>query len=194
MYIFDVKLIIMINPKISEIIRSRKSIYPREFNGQQIPDEIIMEILSNANYAPTHKMTQPWLFKIFSDLSKSKLLEKIIEIDKDISEKKIKKLKTKFEKSSHIICICMQTNKDLLPEWEEIAATSMAIQNIWISCVNSNIGGYWSTPKFITKINSFLSLKENEKCLGFFYIGIHNSKSITRNNRDNITEKVEWIR
>ena len=85
-------------------------------------------------------------------------------------------------------------NNDLLPEWEEIAATSMAVQNLWISCVDSNIGGYWSTPKYIHKLNDFLSLNKDEKCLGLFYLGVHNS-NITKNiKRKSISEKIQWFR
>ena len=72
----------------------------------------------------------------------------------------------------------MKRNNDLLPEWEEIAATAMAVQNLWISCVDSNIGGYWSTPKYINKLGAFLKLNQDEVCLGFFYLGIQDLKNL----------------
>ena len=103
-------------------------------------------------------------------------------------------IENSFNKSSHIICICMKKNNDLLPEWEEIAATAMAVQNLWISCVDSNIGGYWSTPKYISKLRTFLTLNEDEICLGFFYLGIHDSKNARKIRRDNISEKIQWFR
>ena len=183
----------MINKKISSIIQSRKSIYPNEFNGNIIEEDVIIQLLENANYAPTHKMTQPWIFKIFCNDSKKKLLDEIIK-NKEVSENKKKKLENSFDKSSHIICICMKKNNDLLPEWEEIAATSMAVQNLWISCVDSNIGGYWSTPKYISKLRTFLTLNEDEICLGFFYLGVHNSKNTRKIRRDNISKKIQWFR
>ena len=183
----------MINKKISSIIQSRKSIYPNDFNGKIIEEDIIIQLLENANYAPTHKMTQPWRFKIFSNDSKKKLLDEITR-KKDLSENKKKKLENSFNKSSHIICICMKKNKDLLPEWEEIAATAMAVQNLWISCVNSNIGGYWSTPKYVNKLRTFLQLNKDERCLGFFYLGVHKSKNEKKIKREKINKKIEWIR
>ena len=183
----------MIKKEISSIIKSRQSIYPNEFNGKMIPEEVILDLLENANYAPSHKMTLPWIFKVFCGNSKIKLLKEIIK-EKDIHEKKKEKLKDSFNKSSHIICICMKKNNDLLPEWEEIAATSMAVQNLWISCVDSNIGGYWSTPKYISKLRKFLTLSEDEICLGFFYLGVHNSKNTRKIRRDNISEKIQWFR
>ena len=183
----------MINKKLSSIIKSRQSIYPNEFTGEVIKEEVIMELLENANHAPTHKMTQPWIFKIFCNNSKKKLLSEMLK-NKEIAENKRKKLEHNFNKSSHVICICMKKNNHLLPEWEEIAATSMAVQNLWISCVGSKIGGYWSTPKYIYKLNDFLSLNKDEKCLGLFYLGVHNS-NITKNiKRKSISEKIQWFR
>jgi len=184
----------MINKKISSIIQSRKSIYPNEFNGEQIEENVIVQLLENANYAPSHKMTQPWRFKIFcGDSSKKKLLKEIVK-NSEVSVNKKNKLENNFNKSSHIICICLKKNNDLLPEWEEIAATAMAVQNIWISCVDSNIGGYWSTPKYISTLRKFLALDEDEICLGFFYLGIYSSKNLRQIKRDNISEKIQWFR
>ena len=183
----------MIHQNISSIIQSRRSIYPSTFNGEMIEEDVIIQLLENANHAPSHKMTQPWRFKIFCNDSKNKLLDEIVK-NKEVSEIKKKKLEISFNKSSHIICICMKKNKDLLPEWEEIAATSMAVQNIWISCVNSNIGGYWSTPKYINKLRTFLQLNQDEICLGFFYLGVHNFKNEQTVRRGNLYEKIQWFR
>ena len=184
----------MINKEISAIIKSRHSIYPKYFTGKIIPKEVIVELLENANYAPTHKMTQPWRFKVFFADQKIALLEEIIKKTKDITEKRKKKLEEKFHKSSHIICICMKRNRNLLPEWEEIAATSMAVQNLWLSCVGSDIGGYWSTPRNINNIRSFLALNKDERCLGFFYLGVHNYENRRDISRGDINEKIQWFR
>ena len=63
----------MIDQEVSNILKSRRSIYPRDFTGELISKETILEILENANHAPTHKITQPWIFKIFCKNSKPKL-------------------------------------------------------------------------------------------------------------------------
>jgi nitroreductase len=183
----------MIKEEISLIIKSRQSIYPNQFNGRIIPEDVILELLENANHAPSHKMTQPWIFKVFCGDSKNKLLTEILK-EKETHEKKNEKLKDNFNRSSHIICVCMKKNNHLLPEWEEISATAMAVQNLWISCVGSNIGGYWSTPKYANKLKSYLSLSNDEKCLGFFYLGVLDSKNFRKIKRKSINEKIQWFR
>ena len=51
---------------ISDIIRKRRAIYPNQFETGNIDDSIIKLLLENANTAPTHKLTQPWFFKIYN--------------------------------------------------------------------------------------------------------------------------------
>tara|TARA_B100001741_G_C16363163_1_gene509653 strand:+ start:27 stop:296 length:270 start_codon:yes stop_codon:yes gene_type:complete len=80
-----------------------------------------------------------------------------------------------------------------IPEWEEIAATAMAVQNIWLSCIDSNIGGYWSTPKSINNLSLFLKLKKNERCLGLFYLGQYDQVKKRNIIRKNIEDDIEWF-
>ena len=185
----------MLETQVLNIIKGRKSTYPVQFTGKKIPKQFVIELLKNANTAPTHKMTQPWFFKVFSDKSKKYLANELIQIQNITNNELKEKLYNKFERTSHIICICMRKSEDVkIPEWEEIAATAMAVQNIWTSCVNSkNIGGYWSTPKNHEELRFFLKLKPNEVCLGLFYLGLFKTHNILNKNPKNIEKDIEWF-
>ena len=50
---------------LNDIIRKRRSVFPLQYNGELVSNSTIDEVLYNANTAPAHKMTQPWLFKVF---------------------------------------------------------------------------------------------------------------------------------
>ncbi len=184
----------MLDKNITSIIRSRKSIYPKDFNGQKIRKKIILEILKNANTAPSHKLTQPWFYKVFSGRSKIKLAEEIAQQTNIKSTQGYNSFLQKFINTSHVICVCMRRDvKESIPEWEEIAATSMAVQNIWLSCVNTSIGGYWSTPAYMSKLKGYLNLSKNESCLGFFYLGIYNTAQKRKLHRKDIESDLEWF-
>ncbi|MGH9949753.1 MAG: cation diffusion facilitator family transporter, partial [Pyrinomonadaceae bacterium] len=52
---------------VNAVIKRRRSIYPNQYDpGKKIPDEIIWQILENANRAPNHKQTEPWQFCVFT--------------------------------------------------------------------------------------------------------------------------------
>ena len=83
-------------------------------------------------------------------------------------------------------------SRKTVPEWEEIAATAMAVQNMWLTCAANNIGCYWSTPKYTSLMNDFFKLKDGERSLGFFYLGKFNHSKIEAKQRISIDDKTEW--
>ena len=161
---------------LKEIIESRRSIFPKDYTGEEIEQEILDEILRSATFAPNHKRTKPWRFKIFKGEEKSRLGEKLAEIYKNtvapqhFLEKKYLSISEKAAKANVIVTISVNFS-GLLPEWEEIAATAMAVQNMYLTCTAHGIGSYWSSPGMIKHLDEFLNLEENQKCYGLFYIG-----------------------
>jgi len=185
--------------EISALIRKRRSIFPKTYIDKSIPKAIIEEVLENANWAPTHKLTEPWRFKVMTGKALVRLRDwqlnwylTNVPAEKQ-TEKKLKKLRNNPLKAGAMIAIIMQRDpKEALPEWEEIAAVACAVQNMWLTTTAYNIGAYWSSPRFIKDIGDFLHLKEGEKCLGFFYMGYHNMPEID-GKRQPILDKVEWL-
>ena len=184
---------IMNKETLNSIIRNRKSIYPNDYTGDDIPDNLIREILLNANHAPTHRMTQPWFFKVYKNESKQKLIDIVSKIDDSkISKIKLDKFIQKINDSNTVISIFLNRDKkERLPEWEEIAAVSMAVQNMWLTCYVNNIGSYWSTPGFIHEYGNLIKLDNNQSSLGFFFMGVYDHKESPK-LRDDINTKVEW--
>ena len=184
------------NKQFNTILRERRSVFPIQFNGEIVDDSIIKEILFNANTAPTHRLTQPWLYKIFSSSSKLDLANEVVKLKfgNEVPENEKENIIKKFNLTSHVICICLdRSDKNLIPEWEEIAAVSMSVQNMWLTCTANNLGGYWSSPKIISKLDSFLKLENNQRCLGLFYIGKYADLPKRSLKKKDINEKTEWI-
>ena len=179
---------------LNKIIRNRKTIYPKQFSGEELSKDLINEILENAIHAPTHKMTQPWFFKVYKGESKGELSSLIKKIDQEkFSKVKIDKFIDKINFSDTIISICMNRDKDnKVPEWEEIAAISMAVQNIWLSCYVNNIGSYWSSSPLKDEYGKLEKLDINQRCLGFFFMGSYDHKESSK-SRDNLEDKVDNI-
>ena len=184
---------------LNQLIKNRRSIFPQTYTDQPIPQDIIEQILENANWAPNHKKTEPWRFKVFQGAALERLSNYLGEWyvantpEEKFSEKKLEKTKKKPMQSACVIAICMQRDpKESLPEWEEIAAVACAVQNMWLSCTAYNIGCYWSSPRSIIEAREFLELGEKEQCFGLFYMGYHNMPLI-ESQRGDIKEKVSWI-
>lgn len=184
--------------EVSDLLRSRRSIFPKTYNDRPIDKAIIEEVLENANWAPTHKLTEPWRFKVFRGKALERLSTYLSTWYKDnipaekYSEKKFEKTKANPLRSSCVIAICMQRDPDAsLPEWEEIAAVACAVQNMYLTCAAHNIGCYWSSPRSILEARDFLQLGEGESCLGLFYMGYHDLPQL-QGKRQPISDKTIW--
>ena len=96
--------------------------------------------------------------------------------------------------SSHVIAICMKRDeKESVPEWEEIAAVSCAVQNMWLSCTAAGLGSYWSSSGSALKATEFLQLEDGTQCYGWFFIGVPKEGVALEGQRKPITEKIRWV-
>lgn len=183
---------------LTSIIKRRRSVFPASYTNQPIPDEVISEILETANYAPTHKLTEPWRFVVIRGEAKEKLGAELGRIYKEkvpqekFLQKKYDSFGEKTGQAACIIAINIQFNPDKLPAWEEIAATACAVQNIALTAEAMKIGAYWSSPPLIDDLGSFLSLNENEKCYGLFYMGYHEDQPAPA-RRTSMADKIKWL-
>ena len=192
----------MIYSNLEEIIKLRRSVYPVSFSGSPVPKSTIEKMLELANWAPTHLRTEPWRFKVFGKIAMVSLLDQCKSLYvKNISAQKFNNTKLdRFEKHkslvSHIVAIVVKRSGKV-PEFEEMAATAMAVQNMWLYLSNTNrYGGYWSTPQYLMNedFDSYLNLNKDEKFLGLFYVGeLKNNVELPKGNRSNWREKVEFI-
>lgn len=183
---------------LSEIIKNRRSVFPESYTQEEIPVNIIEQILESANYAPTHKLTQPWRFTVIRKDAKAKLGAELGRIYKEVIpaekflQKKYDSFAQKTSQADVIIAINIQFHEDKVPNWEEIAATACAVQNMALTAEALNVGAYWSSPPLIDYLGDFLGLSENEKCYGLFYMGYHNAETRAA-NRTPMAEKVKWL-
>jgi len=161
---------------LKRIIEERRSIFPKDYADKPVPEHIIDEILNAAVLAPNHKRTKPWRFKIFKAEEKQKLGEELQSIYKEITpefqflQKKYDDIIFKISKADIVITIVVEFS-GLVPDWEEIAATAMAVQNMYLTCTANRIGCYWSSPKLVSHLKNSLKIEENQQCLGLFYMG-----------------------
>jgi nitroreductase len=186
---------------VNRLIATRRSIFPRQFDtGKVIPDNIIWQALENANWAPSHKLTEPWRFTVFSGEGLEKLAGQSAAIYKEFAGNRYKQ--SKYEsllitplQCSHVIAIGCKRHIDQLPEMEELASVACAVQNIYLTVSAYGIGGYWSTGgiTYIPEAKTLFDLDEDDILMGFFYLG-YIKVPATAGVRSSIADKVKWVK
>ena len=188
--------------QFNAILQNRRSVYPYQFEkGKIITHDIIWQILENANRAPTHKLTEPWRFTVFTGEGLqhfSKLQSGIYtkHAGEKFKEKKLKNLLEYPLMSSHVIAIGMKrTTAFKIPETEEIIATACAIENIYLTIAAYGLGGYLSTGgiTYLEEAKPYFNLEPEDQLIGFFYIGYPASLANPLSKRQPVNEKVTWV-
>ena len=185
---------------LNKLMQSRRSIKPADFSGKAVGDEIVRQMLQNANWAPTHGMTEPWRFFVHTGAAKEKLGQRLAEIyleitpDESVKPAKAEKFQTNAQASSHLIVIAMKRQEsEKIPEIEEIEAVACAVQNLHLTATAFGVGGYWSSGKAICseQLRDDLGLGEKDRVLGLFYVGWPKGEW-PEGSRTPIDDKVVW--
>ncbi|NBP70297.1 MAG: nitroreductase [Cytophagia bacterium] len=186
---------------INNLLRNRRSVFPKEYTGERVDDAIIKQMLENANWAPTHKLTEPWRFVVYTGTGIQRLADFQSELYKKVSSakgtfdpEKYNGLKSKPLQSSHIIAIGMKRDeKKAVPEIEEVASVYMAVQNMHLTAWAYKVGCYLSTGgvTFYPEAKSFFGLGDEDKLLGFMHVGMPKHLD-QKSKRNPIEAKVKW--
>ena len=185
--------------QVNDLIRTRRSIFVPQFEaGKVIPDAIIWQLLENANYAPTHKRSEPWRFIVFTGAG----LQKLADFQADLyqqtagpkfNEGKYEKLRESPLRCSHVIAIAMHPDPTL-PEVEEVEATACAVQNLALSAHAYGLGGFWSSGgvTYAPEAKAFFGLGPEDKLLGFFNLGYVRVPA-PEGKRGPVQAKTQWV-
>lgn len=192
-----------LNSKALEVInniKQRRSLPAQHMKSDPIDRETLELLLEMANWAPTHKFTEPWRFRVYLEDGRASLAHALGEtytrfIGDKYDERKFQKTIGRPVHVPVVMAIIMSPGqKAKLPEWEEVAAVACAVQNIHLAAQSMDIGCFWSSPKYLADkgLREFLELADHEKCLGFYYLG-YPVDSWPKTKRRPMEEKVVWV-
>jgi len=187
---------------LDDLIRSRRTIKPPMMSDAAVSDDDLRAILENANWAPSHGLTQPWRFRIYRGAAKDKLADdfgKLYETSippEEQKEGKADKLRQMPRLAPVVILVCMERQKiEKIRELEEIEAVACAVQNMHLTATSRGLGAFWSTPPFLYKpeMNAYLGIGEKDRCLGIFYLG-HPAEpeKWPKGRRQSIDDRIEF--
>ncbi|MEN8817701.1 MAG: nitroreductase [Nonlabens sp.] len=186
---------------LEQLIQTRRSVFPAQYTGGNIPNEDLLKILESARWAPNHRKTEPWRYKVLQGDAIKQLgvfmCDHYVEQTGKPVSIKLKKLQDKLAMTSAMILIFKSRDeKESIPEWEEIAAVSMSVQNMWLTTHDLGYGCYWSSPKAFADMTKFASIEvaEGEDFLGFFYIGTYEkAMPVNLPERKSVEEFVQFV-
>lgn len=187
---------------LTELIRDRRTIQPKDFTAREVHRDIIERVLSNATWAPNHGMTQPWRFQVFTGDGRQALSTFLgAEYLRATPPEKVhpKKLENHTQRplqSSVVVALGLARDPNKkIPLLEEQLAVACAVQNMYLTCTAYGLGAFWATGPVLTGagIRQFLGLDgEEDQCLGLFYMG-YPAIEWPKGYRKPLPDVVRWV-
>lgn len=159
---------------------NRRTVKPDQMNGRKIDDKLITELIQLADWAPTHGRTEPWRFYVFGGDGVRRFCQDHADLyrthtaEENFQQATYDKLLHMGDQASHILLAVMKRgNLPKIPELEEVAATSAAIQNLLLGATAAGLAAYWGSGGMVYKpaMKDYLKLEPADTVLGALYLG-----------------------
>ena len=183
---------------IATIIQNRRTIKPFMMNGHKIPNGHIAALLELADWAPTHGYTEPWRFVVYETPSEFCLVHANLYKENtpaaEFNEGTFNNLSQQGDKASHIIIAIMKRgNLPKIPAFEEMSATSCAVQNLLLGATALDMATYWGTGGMALKqpMKDYLGLRDDDQVIGILYLGYADEHPVGKRTIP-LEKKISW--
>lgn len=157
------------NSSIAEIIRERRSV-KKGYTNKEVKKELVLDLLNDAIYAPTHGNRQPWRFIFVGQDQLPYFAEKVSRTYPEESQEN----RRQYLMEPNAILVVIMEAPPLPKQWDEnFGAVSSMIQNLWLLAWEKQLGMVWKTNPHIynEKVKELLDVQEHEKIVGFIHLG-----------------------
>ena len=189
--------------ELAKAIRSRQSI--NRVTRDPVPDETVEEILESAVHAPNHKITEPWLFHVFTGKGRGELARARAETarlqaeeegeDEEMAVGRVSRERKKAFRAPVVIAVISRAARDEVETTENYAACSAAVQNMLLTAHSLGLGAIWRTGPvaYHQHMRDFFELESGDRIVAYLYLGYPDMGERPR-RREAVSERTTWHR
>jgi nitroreductase len=145
---------------VDEAIRGRRT--HKAFGGEPVGRETLEELFELARWAPNHRLTNPWRFRVLGPLS-------LARVKAAVSGEQAEKL----DRAPTLVLVSAALTGDPLADEEDVQATAVAAYIVLLAAHARGLAGYWRTPAVLRTAEgrAALSVGDGERVLGLIHLG-----------------------
>jgi nitroreductase len=145
---------------VETVIRSRRT--HKQFGPEPIDEPVVRELLDLARFAPNHKLTQPWRFRLLGPETRKRLSEAV-------GEKEAMKLR----RAPTLVLATAALSGDPLTDEEDLHAAACAVYAVLLGATARGLASYWRTPAALREpaVRDLLGLADTERVVGLIHLG-----------------------
>ncbi|MFD1038252.1 nitroreductase [Virgibacillus byunsanensis] len=172
--------------ELAKVIRERRSV-KKNYSDQTVTDTVVLGLLEDAKWAPTHGLRQPWRFLYIGEDQLGTFAKSVASTYPE--EKQVNREEYLNEPSA--ILVVIMDEPDNQKQWDEnFGATACMIQNFQLLAWEKQLGVVWKTNPHIydPHVKELLKVNDSEKIVGFLHLGYFDEPPIKK-DRISISDK-----
>jgi nitroreductase len=145
---------------VATAIRTRRT--HKQYGAHPVDAATLEELLDLARYAPNHKLTQPWRFRVLGPQAVARLKEAGGE-----------KEAVKLARAPTLVLATAVVTGDPLQDEEDLLATGCAVYAILLGAHARGLASYWRTPGVLRtpEGRAALGLPDDEHVVSLIHLG-----------------------
>jgi len=145
---------------VETAIRTRRT--HKSYGREPVPRETLMELLELARYAPNHRLTEPWRFRVLGPAALERL--------KTVADEKER---PKLDRAPTLVVASAALSGDPLQDEEDLHATACAVYIVLLAAHARGFAGYWRTPAVLRtdQGRAAVGLPESERFVSLIHLG-----------------------
>ncbi len=148
--------------ELEEAIRTRRT--HKVYGAEPLDRETLDELFELARWAPNHKLTNPWRFRVLGPKSLERLKA---AADDPIAAAKLDRAPTL------VVVSATQSGEDPVLDEEDVCATAAAVYAVLLAAHGRGLAGYWRTPAILSapEGRAAVGVPDDERMLGLLHLG-----------------------
>jgi nitroreductase len=134
----------------------------KQYGSEPVDEAVVRELVDLARWAPNHKLTNPWRFRLLGPQTRAL-------IDGVVGEAEVMKLR----RAPTLVLVTAVRSNDAVLAVEDLQATAAAVQNMLLGATARGIASYWRSPACFREepVRDLLGLAENEEMVAVVHLG-----------------------
>jgi len=147
--------------ELEQAIRTRRT--HKAYAPEPVDRDTLDELFELARWAPNHKLTNPWRFRVLGPHA----LERLKEACGDLIAA------AKLNRAPTLVLVSATQSGDPLMDEEDVLAAATAAYVVLLAAHGRGLAGYWRTPGVLRTPagRAALRVPEDERVLGLLHLG-----------------------
>ena len=147
--------------EVPEAIRTRRT--HKSFGREPVPREVVEELFDLARFAPNHRLTQPWRFRVLGPEALARLKEAAGPVEAP-----------KLDRAPTLVVASARLSGAQEQDEEDVCAAAAAIYGVLLAAHARGLASYWRTPAVLRSAagRAAVGIPDGERVLGLIHLGL----------------------